>query len=105
MSIFTNKILCGNCEKVFIRKNERGKNKWICESYDLFSNCLSNIVSEDALIEFISRRLWTEDRTPENVMNLIEAKVEKIVVKDLNDFNVSIRGQEAMVWKPGHIHY
>jgi hypothetical protein len=49
---------------------------WICQSYKEFSSCVSIIVSEEALTEFLSRRLWQEDRTLENVKHFIETKVD-----------------------------
>jgi hypothetical protein len=105
MAIFTSKIHCGNCKNIYIRKNDRGKFKWICQSYEEFSNCLSNIVSEEALIEFISRRFYLEDRILEKVIPFIESSVESIIVKGKNNFEVLIRGQEPMLWRPGHIQY
>lgn len=102
MAVFTNKIVCINCENLFQLKYERGKSYWSCQGNE---KCGINIVSEDAMIEFISRRLWSEDRTKEKITYFIEKSVEKIVVKDKNDFDVFIRGQEPMSWKPGHIHY
>jgi hypothetical protein len=102
MAIFSNKIHCGNCENVFHPNNERGKTYWSCQGDE---KCGINIVSEDAMIEFISRRLWIDDRTKEKITQLVERSVEKIVVKDKNNFDVFFRGQESMSWKPGHIHY
>lgn len=105
MAIFTGKIFCGNCEKMFKRKNEKGKFKWSCQGSENFSICTRNILSEDAMIEFISRRLVISERTLETVTQFIEDYVDRIVVKDINEFEVGIRGQEAMFMKPGHIHY
>jgi hypothetical protein len=102
MAIFTNKIECGNCENVFQQKSERGKSYWSCQGDE---TCGINIVSEEAMIEFISRRLWVDDRIKDKITYFIEKSVEKIVVNDKNHFDVFIRGQEPMSWKPGHIHY
>ena len=105
MAIFTGKIYCGNCERMYKRKNDRGKNKWICQGFESLSICAENILSEDAMIEFISRRLFVTDRTLDAVTKFINDHVERIVVKDINDFHVIINGQQHMFMKPGHIHY
>jgi hypothetical protein len=105
MAIFTEKMICSNCKNVYIRKIEQGKFRWVCKNFDDFSNCVSNIVSEEAMIEFISRRLYIDERTLENTTKFIEDKLERIVVKGAYDFMVSIRGQEPMFMKPGHFHY
>jgi hypothetical protein len=105
LSNYSNKIICGNCGSTYIKKNERGKSKWICQRFEELSSCASKIVSEEALTEFLSRRLWIDERTPESVKHFIETKVEKIVVKDAYNFIASIRGQGPMFWNGPNIQF
>jgi hypothetical protein len=105
LAIFTDRIICGKCERLFKRKNARGKYKWSCQSTINHSKCGKNLVSEDALIEFISRKLFLMDRTLDKVTLFITDYVERIVVNEKNDFTVFIRGQEPMFMKPNHVHY
>ncbi len=103
MAIFSKMMVCKNCGSAMSQhRNENGRNYWSCQRTD---KCSYILVSEDAMVEFIGRRLWYEERTPMKIQRLIETKVEKIEVNDTGAFTVSISGQEPMVWDPPNIYY
>ncbi|PLR99663.1 zinc ribbon domain-containing protein [Bacillus sp. T33-2] len=105
MAVFTGKMICSHCEKLYKRKNERGIFKWVCQGYDNYSSCKRIIVDENRMVEFISRRLKIEERSEENIYNLIMHKVDRIQVSDKNDFIVHMVNQEPMYMKEGQIQY
>lgn len=105
MVLFAGKMFCGNCESAYIRRHERGKYRWTCKSNNGNPECRNNIVSEDAMVEFISRRLYVEERTPDKISKFIEGKLDSVVVNGANNFMVHLKGQDPMFMKPGHIHY
>lgn len=104
MAIFTGKILC-ECGKYYKRKNERGKFKWVCQGYDNYSSCQRNIVDEEGLKEFISRRLFVGERNEDNIAKLIEDRVQRIEIVDKENFTVIFNKEEMMYSKQGHFHY
>jgi hypothetical protein len=104
LAIFTGKILC-ECGKHYKRKNERGKFKWVCQGYDNYSSCQRNIVDEEGLKEFISRRLFVGDRNEGNILKLIEDRVQKIEIISKDDFKVTFFNEEIMYQQQGHFHY
>lgn len=99
MPIFTSKIICSHCGKFFKRNIERGKYKWICP------DCLLYEIDEDKMVEFISRRLYVQERTNENIQNLISSKVDKITVEDTDRFKVFIINDLPMYRNECHMHY
>lgn len=104
MTTYTSKIVCVRCGKFYKRKNERGKFKWVCQGYDNFSICKRIIIDEEGMTEFISRRLYPQDRTEENIQNLIKS-VSKIEIKDKYDFTVYMINGESMYRNGNHTHY
>jgi NAD-dependent DNA ligase len=107
MAIFSNKMVCESCGKVFVQhKGENGKNYWSCQGDSECPNqCANNIVNEDGMLEFISRRLWIGDRTPRKIQHFIDTKVEKIKVKAAYNITVDVMGDKSMLWTPPHFIY
>lgn len=104
MAIFTSKILC-ECGKYYKRKNERGKFKWVCQGFEMNTTCQRNIVDEEGMKEFISRRLFVDERNDINIIKLIDERVQRIEIVDKDNFTVIFHKEEMMYRKYGHSHY
>lgn len=104
MATFTGKIICNHCGKFYKRKLERGKYRWVCQGYDNYSECTRIAVDESAMIEFISRRLYVQDRIQDKIERLLET-VTKITVDGRDNFQVYFENAEPMYRYEGHIQY
>jgi hypothetical protein len=104
MAIFTSKIICNHCGKFYKRKNERDKFKWICQGYDNYSECRRIVIDEEGMKEFISRRLYPQDRSEDNISLLIN-NVDKIQIEDRFKFTVHIKNDQPMYRNGNHTQY
>lgn len=82
------------------KKNERGKTKYCCSSYDNLGTCKRVIIEEDYLIELIHKRFNQEvDR------ELVESYIEGILVEDKNLVEILIKDQESILMSKTHLRF
>lgn len=70
---FTGKVYCSKCMTSMKYKRERNTQKIICSVYDNkgAGSCERKIIEEDWILDKFVRRLFVDERTPENIELLI----------------------------------
>jgi DUF4097 and DUF4098 domain-containing protein YvlB len=82
MTLFSSLIRCPYCKGNYKSKKEKGKQKYICSTYDNYGQCKRIAVEEEFLLELLERRYGqlTEDKI-ENVVDYIEVFDKKVIRK------------------------
>ena len=78
--LFSSKIICGNCGKVFKRCISRGNHFYNCSTYvrEGKSKCKSCRLPEDTIYDITSEILGIEELTPE----IIQKNIKRIIAAD-----------------------
>lgn len=79
MSLFNGLIYCAKCGKKHRAKKERGRQKYLCSTYNRYGKdkCIRNVVAEEEIIDLLELRYKSKiDKS------LIDEKVVKIEVDE-----------------------
>lgn len=101
-SLFVRKIRCQHCGMTFKKKTERGKNKYVCSSYDLRGECIRIPIEEDFLIELLHKRM-----NQEITRELIDEHVKVIMIESINPYllEIHLHNQESILFSKNLIRY
>jgi hypothetical protein len=86
LSLFSGLIFCQRCGSRYKPKKERGKQKYICQNYDLNGSeyCVRNVIEEELLSEFVKKHFPFQKISDEEAIN----SIERIEVLSNNEFSI-----------------
>jgi hypothetical protein len=82
MPLFSGLIRCPYCKGNYKAKKEKGKQKYICSTYDNYGQCRRIAIEEEFLLELLERRYGklTEDEIMD-IVDYVEVFDKKVIRK------------------------
>lgn len=82
MPLFSGLIRCPYCKGNYKAKKEKGKQKYVCSTYDNYRQCRRIAIEEEFLLELLKRRYGeiTEDKIVD-IVDYVEIFDKKVIRK------------------------